>query len=443
MTTDLSRELGRLLRVAQADRLPGMAAALARGGEMVWHDAVGVADAASGERMASGHQHRIGSITKTFTAAAVMQLRDENLLGLDDPLSAHLDGVTSAATIRRLLSHLAGIQREPPGTVWETLDFPTGQELVAALEHAEQVLAPGRRWHYSNLAFALLGEIVERRSGTAYERYVQERILDPLGLDRTGFVPSAPVATPYAVDPYADVVHVEASLNESGNLGAAGALWSTVRDLCRWGSFLADPDPAVLASETVAEMAEVQAMIDPDSWKVAWGLGLELVRFDDLILVGHEGAMPGFLATVLASRKHSIAAAVLTNTGNRGSPVELATKLIVKALEVEPVDSEEWAPGEAPPPEIAGILGRWWSEGAEFTLSYRAGRLEARKASDPPAREPAWFTREGPDRYRTSFGDERGELLTIVRDDAGEPVKLYWATYPCTRVFRTFADTES
>jgi len=221
--------------------------------------------------------------------------------------------------------------------------------------------------------------------------------------------------------------------------GAAGALWSTVLDLCRWGSFLADPDPVVLDPGTVAEMAEVQAMIDPDEWKVAWGLGLELVRSGDLVLVGHEGGMPGFLATVLASRKHRVVAAVLTNAGNRGAPAAIAASLIEKALELEPPRPDEWAPGAAPPAELAGVLGRWWTEGSEFVLSWHEGALEARMARDPEEKAPARFERVAPDRYRGVAGREHGELLEIVRDASGEPAKLYWATYPCTRAVRPFA----
>ncbi len=438
MGPELERELGRLVRAAQAEGLPGITAAVVRDGRVLWADAVGLADV-SGERVTPDHQHRIGSITKTFTAVAVMQLRDAGLLALDDSLVTHLaDAGRPEPTIRDLLSHLAGIQREPPGTVWETFDFPSGPELVARLADAEQALPAGRAWHYSNLAFALLGEVVERVGGMPYGRYVEERILRPLGMERTGFTAIAPVATPYAVDPYGDVVHEELTLAEEGSAGAAGSLWSTVGDLCTWASFLADPDGGVLDPVTVAEMAEVQAMVDRERWTLAWGLGLELWRSGDLVLVGHEGAMPGFLAAVFASRAHRVGAAALTNAGNRGEPGKLAVRLVEAVLELEPAVSEEWTPGEPPPAEIASLLGRWWTEGSEFTLAYRAGRLEARMASDPPDKPPAVFEPEAADRFRGISGREQGELLEVVRDEGGEPVKLYWATYPCTRGFSTF-----
>src|SRR5262245_34827092 len=147
----LARELRSVLAKAQAEhRAPSIAGAVVRGGEEVWADAVGLADAESSEEATSGHQYRIGSITKTFTAVAVMQLRDQGKLGLEDRLDAHLDvPARGDLTLRRMLSHGSGLQREIPGDVWEKLEFPrSAGELLATLSEAELVLAPGERWHY-------------------------------------------------------------------------------------------------------------------------------------------------------------------------------------------------------------------------------------------------------------------------------------------------------
>ncbi len=107
------------------------------------------------------------------------------------------------------LSHLTGVQREPPGEIWESMQPPSREELIAGLEDAELVLRPGELWHYSNLVFALLGEIVMRVTGESYADVLQQRILDPLGLTRTSLRPDAPRASPYYVDPFADAVHDE------------------------------------------------------------------------------------------------------------------------------------------------------------------------------------------------------------------------------------------
>src|SRR5207302_8909879 len=154
-------------------RLPSVAAAIVRNGERVWEAAVGAADVEGGRDATPGTQYRIGSITKTFTAVSVMQLRDEGKLDLEDPLDRHLRGAVHAPTLRRMLAHVSGLQRETPGDVWVTLEFSTAQELFDQLGAAEQVLNPGERWHYSNLAFALLGQVVEKLSGIPYEQYVE------------------------------------------------------------------------------------------------------------------------------------------------------------------------------------------------------------------------------------------------------------------------------
>src|SRR4051812_18954509 len=153
------RRYERLVRTAQRDgRVPAVQAALRRSDRPLWTFEVG--DAGGGVQLGPGTRFRIGSITKTFTAVLVLQCRDEGLLDLDDPVSAHLDVPKHGElTIRRLLSHTSGVQREPYGDMWDTLATPSLDETLASLARAERVLPPGRRFHYSNLGFALLGHL--------------------------------------------------------------------------------------------------------------------------------------------------------------------------------------------------------------------------------------------------------------------------------------------
>src|SRR5262245_12130677 len=165
--------------------MPSVVAALVRGGDVVWTDAVGLADLETERPATADTQYRIGSITKTFTAAAVFQLRDEGRLDLDDPVGKHVEELTvTTPAIRALLSHASGLQREQPGDMWETMVMPTQAELVASLGVAERVI-PGSHWHYSNLAFSILGLVVERLRGAPYRQVVNERLLGPVGLGRT------------------------------------------------------------------------------------------------------------------------------------------------------------------------------------------------------------------------------------------------------------------
>ena len=436
----LAAELRCQIATAQVEaRSPSIAAAVIRDGEVIWADAVGLADVDRSEAATPDHQYRIGSITKSFTSVAIMQLQEEGRLDLDDRLDAHLAGVEHGALpIRRLLGHASGLQREIPGDVWETLVFPSGSELVGLMREAELVLGPGERYHYSNLAFSLLGEVITRLTGQRYEQYISERVIEPLGLRRTTFDRAEPAATPYFVDPYMDVVHPEPLVEKSGAAAAAGSLWSTAEDLTGWASFLADPPEQVLSRASVDAMSSVQVMVDNDRWDFGYGLGLQLARVGDRVLVGHSGGMPGFLSNISVSRKEKIGSVVLASSGANFDPQSIAAKLALTVIDQLPLAPEPWEPGAAAPPELAGILGRWWSEGEEFVFRFHDGRLEARWSRAPGWADWSVFEPLGDDRFRTVQGRERGELLRIVRTADGTATKMYWATYPVTRTPEVF-----
>jgi len=435
----LAAELDAILAAAQAERrLPSVSAAAVRDGEVLWSRALGLADAERGETATPQHAYRIGSITKTFTAVCVMQLRDAGLVELDAPLSEYVPEAAAGPTVRQALAHLSGLQREPAGDIWETLRPPSREELLASLPEVEHVLAAGERWHYSNLAFALLGELVARLRQASFREVLQERVLAPLGLARTSFEPSAPAARGYLVDPYSDAVWPEPDVAMSDSTAALGQLWSTAADLCAWGDFLAAGRDGVLARRTLDEMTRVQTMVDHEGWTLAWGLGIELYRRGNRLFAGHGGAMPGFLAGLAIDRRERTGAAVLASASTNARAEELALDLACAALDALPREPAEWRPDGGPPAEVEPLLGRWWSEGSELVFSYREGRLRAELVGGPPGRSLSWLAPDGPDRYRVVEGREQGELLRVVRDEHGEVVKLYFATYPMTREPRTF-----
>jgi CubicO group peptidase (beta-lactamase class C family) len=432
-------ELDRHLAAAQAQqRLPAVSAAAFRGGEILWQQALGVADVARGTAAFAEDAYRIGSITKTFTAVLVLQLREEGRLSLDDELRVHVGEAPPGPTVRHALAHLSGIQREPPGEIWETFELPSRDELLAGLAEAEQVLPPGRRWHYSNLAYGLLGEVVARLHGGAYREVLQERVLDPLGLARTGLEPSTPVATGYYVHPWTDKASVEADVEMTEATAALGQLWSTSGDLARFGAFLAEGDDTVLAVGVLDEMARVAVMADQDAWTVAWGLGLGLYRRGDRVYAGHGGAMPGFLASIVVCRRDGIGAVVLTNSGAGPKVETLALELAEAAHRLAPAPAVAWVPDSGAPAEAAPLLGPWWTEGNELRFTWEDGRLHAELLGGSPWNSHSTFEPDGDDRWRCIDGREHGELLRVVRDEAGAPVKLYFATYPCTREPATF-----
>jgi len=396
-----------------------------RDGDVVWETAVGSADAAAGTEATPDTQYRVGSITKTFTAAAIMQLRDAGKLDLEDTLDRHVEGAAHAPTVRRLLSHTSGMQRETHDDAWLHARFAEVPELLETLDKAEQVLAPGARFHYSNLAFALLGVVVERASGMPYRDYVEQRLLQPLGLARTSFDPAAPAATGYLVQPYVEGVWDEAPV-ETGAWIAAGQMWGTVRDLCRWAAFLAAPDESVLSKRSVEEMRTVQTLSDHVRWTQGYGLGLQLFRDGERVLTGHGGSMPGFIAGVMVSPADKIGAAVLTNSST-ARVGKLALRLVAETVQRWPVPPEPWRVDEAPPDDVAPILGIWFMEGDQVVFRWRNGTLEAQFADAEDWEEPAVFEQGADGRWRIVSGWEQGEVLRIEDD------RMVLAGYPVTR----------
>jgi CubicO group peptidase (beta-lactamase class C family) len=414
--TELAEELDDLAEREQRDqRLPALTAAAVRDGEIVWERAIGAADVESGSAAQPDTQFRIASITKTFTAAAAMQLRERGRLGLDAPLDHYVEGAAHSPTLRQLLSHTSGLQRETQDFPWVTKRFAPTEELLETLGEAECVLPPGSRYHYSNLGFTLLGIAIERVTGRPYVEYVEEQLLRPLRLEHTSFEPLPDAATGYLVDAGSGELWREQAFVRTGARLAGGGLWSTVGDLCRWAAFLADPDERVLARASVEEMRTVHTLSDHVRWSEAYGLGLRLTRDRGRILVGHGGSLPGFIANVAFSPEDRIGAAALTNSGTALLNA-FVSNVVDKAIEHLP-PPEARRPVEEPPPEdVAPLLGTWFMRGIRLEFAWLNGALEARSARDADWQPPNVFAPEAPGCWRSVSGADRGELLYVDGD---------------------------
>ena len=415
-------------------RVPGLYAGVVRGGGLVWHEGIGAADISVPQVPPTvDDQYLVASNSKTFTAVLVMQLRDEGKLSLDDTLDVHIPEVTHAGvTIRSALAHASGMQREPVGDVWETLRNPDREELVSGFNEAERVHAPHHLWHYSNLVYSMLGELVARIDGREWYDSLKARILDPLEMRRTTVGPLGSAVTGYYVPPYSDAP-VQEPLLDIKALAACGGLASTATDMARWSSFVADPVPEVLAKDTLDEMCEPLIMIDRERWAGAFGLGFMLLRSGNRMYVGHTGGMPGHITGLFTHRETGTGGLVLMNSTSAPDPATFAIALADHVIDNDPVEDEVWRPGAAVPEELAGVLGLWYSEGAPFVFSVKQGCLEARAQALPEHKPSSVFEKVSDDVYRTVKGRERGELLRITRDADGRVTKMNWATYLVTR----------
>jgi CubicO group peptidase (beta-lactamase class C family) len=327
--------------------------------------------------------------------------------------------------------------REPLGDVWETLENPSAKELRRDFDDVERVLRPHHHWHYSNVVYAMLGQLVEELDARPWEESLRSRLLQPLEMTRTtnGF-DGGPRVTGYYVPPYDDVPRVEPVM-ELKALAPCGGLASTANDLARWSAFVADPGE-LLSADTLEEMCQPQILLTPESWNAAMGLGFFLIRtgtgVEGRTWVGHTGGMPGNITGLFTHRESGTGGIALMNASAPPPPDAFAIELAGHVVEHEPVEPEPWRPGTEIPAEFRGLLGRWFSEGQPFVFWVEQGELRARV--DKPAAAklgPSRFEKVGDDVYRDVSGRERGERLQITRAADGSVTKLNWATYLFTR----------
>jgi CubicO group peptidase (beta-lactamase class C family) len=402
--------------VAQAEgRVSSIVAAVFDRYGPVW---AGSAGAAGFDR-----QYRIGSITKTLTAVLVMQARDAGLLALDDEVGAHLPGVGYAeATLRDLLAHRSGMQSEPAGPWWERTRGGDFAALAAGNDGSGRVAGAGEYFHYSNLGYALLGEVVARRFGARWRDLVAQRLLRPLGMRHTSYLPRPHAMPGYSVDHFTGVRTLE-PLTDTGAMAPAGQLWSTLDDMVLWGQFLAGSRPDLLAPESLAEMT--RPVLDDH------GLGLRLAVHAGGPLVGHTGSMPGFLAAVFVDPHSGIGAATLMNATTGVDPLAL----VVGLLEGDPPDLDElpdpWVPTTELPGEVRDVPGLWFWGHTPFEARWHNEGLEFHNLA---TRSAAYRFEVRDGTLRGVTGYHRGERLDVVRRDDGSVSHLECATFVYTRI---------
>lgn len=378
-------------------------------------------------------QYRLGSITKTLTATMVMQLRDEGFFALDDLLYRHLPGTPiGGVTLRQLLGHVSGLQREPDGPWWERSPGGGVDRLLAELAFDKLAGPPFTTYHYSNLAYGLLGAVLQRVTGETWADLVCKRVLDPLGMKRTTYAPVEPYARGYVVHDLDGSLHEEPRL-DAGAMAPAGQLWSTVTDMAKWAAFLADPAPAVLSRETVDEMCTPVAISDLESWTGGHGLGPQLYRVGDRVYAGHGGSMPGYVAHLSVHRRSRTGVVAFANAyGLRGTGIKaVGLEALTAVLDAEPPAPPPWRPPAEPPAETAQLCGRWWWMGREYEATADGADLVMSCRTVPG--EPWRFVKEAPDRWRGRSGENAGEILAVLRDPAGTPHRLDIATFVFSR----------
>ncbi len=435
MIDDRTRRLldVRLARDQAGQRLPSVAAGVCRDGELLWSGGLGRVD---GQAPDASTQYRAGSITKTFVATAVLMLRDAGRISLSDPIGKYLDddaaGSAGSMTTGQLLSHAAGLRAETAGPWWERTPGTTLADLAASSLRADAArFRPGRRFHYSNVGFALLGALLSELHGLPWYDVIARDLLGPLGMNRTTTRPQRPHAAGYAVHPYADALLAEPE-HDAGAMAPAGQLWTTVGDLAAFATFLSGGVPGLLAESTLAEMREPIVINDVpgQGWATGYGIGLQLWNSAGLRYYGHTGSMPGFLAVMQITDGPGADTAIVMCNSTTGFSATLGSDLLGILADGEPYACTEWIPATVDQ-GMLDMLGSWFWGPALFTLRLSGDVLElAVTGGDGRGMR---FKPDGNGGWTGIDGYQAGEPLTPVTGPDGSVIALNIGSFIYTR----------
>lgn len=440
---DAAAELqARLASFAAEHGLPGASAGVVHRDDLVWTGHAGFADLAGRRAPEPGTQYRIGSVTKTFTATAIMRLQADGALHLDDPAVAHLPelrrahspfGPVEAVTLRRMLSHESGLATDPPGTDRSRRRYEG--DPARTLAHADQiavVVPPASQQKYSNLAYQLLGEVVTRASGAPYPRYLTEVILRPLGLHATGFGPlpdelAGRQATGYMHRPFSDELR---PAPEAVRSWAEGGLWSCLTDLARWLAVQlgahAEPavDSPVLAAATLRDMHQARYLGGAD-WTQAAGISWFTVRRHEASWIHHGGGAGGFNSDVCFEPHAGVGAIVLLNAAAE-APVLARDLAAIARRAVQAATAVPVAPPDPVPADWRPLLGAYAYAGLGLLVRVEWRRGSLVLVNPDGSAGPRLLPAGAPDRFVASAGfRESGEPVIFGRDSSGRARSVY------------------
>ncbi len=407
---------------------PGCVIAVAHQGEVVLERAWGHADLARREALTPRHRFRVASHSKTFTAAAIMKLRERDRLRLDDPAGQHVDGLhpeVAQATLAQLLSHSAGLFRDSEDSSFWSDDAPFPDHVRLRDDLALPLaIAPNTRFKYSNHGFGLAGLVIEAITGEPYAQWVQREIVDAAGLAET--LPEHPGALAAMARGHSlkqplghrVVFPVETSTRA---MAAATGFVSTAADLARFFGRLA-PDAAnqVLSTASRREMARPRFHDAHTATPTGYGLGTISGKSELGEWFGHSGGFPGTLTRTVVVPEHAISVSVLTNAADG-----LCWPWLDGVLHI----LQAFAAAGAPRADLAGWTGRWWNPWGPVDLVPAGDKvLVAMPNLFKPLEKAAELAITGPDQGRIALAGgfrSHGEKVRRERDASGA-VREVW-----------------
>ena len=368
---------------------PGVAVLVSRGDRVLHRKGYGYASLAHDARITPATKFRIGSITKQFTASAILKLQEDGKLAAGDHLSKFRPDFPRGdeVTLRHLLTHTSGIHSytDKPDFL-TTVALPVEPEvLISSFKDDPFDFSPGKGWHYCNSGYFLLGDIIEKVSSKSYGAFLSESFFAPLGMKATGVhdgrVDLEHEATGYSFEDG----EVKKALNwDMSRAGGAGALYSTVDDLRRWNAGVFGgrvlKKKSLTAAHTPVELPEgVQGM--------PYGLGWIISELRGIREISHGGGLHGFLSHLAQYPEHHLTIVVLSNASPPlpgvappGISREIAQIYLwkdMKAVEAPAVDPD------VDPATYADYVGDYDYGGAVMTVTRKGDRLFAQLTGQP------------------------------------------------------------
>jgi CubicO group peptidase (beta-lactamase class C family) len=339
-----------LLDAAHKPGYPGAAVIAARDSEAVFRGAYGLANVELDVSLAPHMVFRLASITKQFTAMAIMILAEQGKLSLDDDLATLLPdypATTQRITVEHLLTHTSGIPNYTAMPEWYALmrnDLAL-YDLIALWKDQPLRFNPGERWAYCNSAYVLLGAIIERVSGQSYDDFLLQHIFEPLGMHNTSGAQNETII-PGRVAGYERGANglQNASYLSMTHPYAAGALMSTVDDLLLWDEALYSDQ---LVSKAMLERAHRPFVLN-DGTPTAYGYGWAIFDYDGDHIVAHAGGINGFQTYALRIPAEHVYVAVLMNSTLGEPPVSMLAFKISRILLGRPYEEPVTIPLDVP-----------------------------------------------------------------------------------------------
>ncbi len=304
-------------------------ALVSRDGDLLFAEGIGMADDAHGIPNTPETRFRLGSVTKQFTAMAVLMLASQGLLKTTDPLCDYVDSCPDGwdvVTIEHLVSHTSGIASFTDQPGFDPMKAATPADTVASVADIPLAFEPGASFAYGSTGYVLLGMVIERASGLDYETFLEQHIFEPLGMADSGYEHGD---TPGLAVGYASAF-VEADALDMSVPYAAGGLYSTVLDLQRWVDAL-DADALVDAAAMQRFVTPLADTTDQEGFGYAYGVNVG--DEDGRRVAWHEGVINGFSTYLAWYPDDGLAIALLTNRQEGPILGRAATRAAARALE--------------------------------------------------------------------------------------------------------------